>query len=295
MVSRTEKNKKTITQIEKDNIVEKHKKTLLRLFKILMITIIIIISFFLYARYIGTYGLTIREYSNVYDRLPSDYHGLKIVQISDIHYGNSTFKKELNNMKNKINKLKPDLVFFTGDLIDKDYSTNEADIKNIIDILSQIDVTVGKYAIYGEQDKEVFQNIMEKSNFIILDNRSELIYKNSSIPIYINGINDDIDKAFEKNNNGLFTISIMHEPDKIDKILESNNIDIALAGHSHNGQITIPFIGALTKTKGAKKYSEEYYKMDDTELYISSGIGTSGYPFRLFNHPSINFFRLRSK
>lgn len=301
MVSRTEKNKETITKIERENIFEKHKKIFIKIFKIISITLIIIMSFLLYSRYVSTYGLTIREYSNNYENLPKDYHGLKIIHISDIHYGSTTFKNQLNNMKNNINKLKPDIVVFSGDLIDKNYQYKEQDINTIIEILSKIDSTIGKYATEGNQDKEEFENIMQKSGFTILNNTSDLIYKNTTTPIYINGIgsssknNNDIPKAFEKNNKDIFTITIMHEPDNIDEILESYNVDIALAGHSHNGQVRLPFIGAIVKNQGAKKYYNEYYKINNTDLYISGGIGTSTLPFRLFNRPNINFYRLRCK
>ena len=68
-----------------------------------------------------------------------------------------------------------------------------------------------------------------------------------------------------------------------------------IAGHSHNGQIILPLIGPLMKKEGAKKYVSSYYKINNTNLYISGGIGNSKYQFRLLNHPSINFYRLRTK
>ena len=68
--------------------------------------------------------------------------------------------------------------------------------------------------------------------------------------------------------------------------------NLILAGHSHNGQIRLPIIGGLTKFEEAKKYSNSKYNIDNTTLFISGGLGTSKYEFRLFNHPSINFYRL---
>lgn len=301
MVSRTEKNKKTINKVEFENTFDKHKKIFSRIFKIVITIAVILFSLILYSRYISTYGITIREYSNTYENLPKEYHGLKIIHISDIHYGSTTFKNQLNNMKNKINELKPDIVVFTGDLIDKDFKYQDKDINDIVSILSKVNTTIGKYAIEGNHDKEIFKQIMQKSNFIILNNTSDLIYKNTSTPIYINGIgssiknNNDIAQAFEKTNKNTFTITIMHEPDNIDKILEKYTVDIALAGHSHNGQVRLPFIGVIAKNQDAKKYYNEYYRINNTDLYISGGLGTSTLPFRLFNRPSINLYRLRCK
>lgn len=300
MISRTEKNKKTINKVEFENTFEKHKKIFLKIFKIVITIAIILFSLVLYSRYIATSGIIVKEYSNTYETLPNEYHGLKIIHISDIHYGNTTFKNQLNNMKNKINELKPDIIIFTGDLVDKDFQYQDKDINDIVSILSKINSSIGKYATKGNQDTEIFEQIMQKSNFTLLNNNSDFIYKNTNTPIYINGIgssiknDNNIEKAFEKNNKDTFTITIMHEPDNIDEILEKYNVDLALAGHSHNGQVRLPFIGSIIKNQGAKKYDYEYYKINNTDLYISGGLGTSTLPFRLFNRPSINLYRLRS-
>ena len=64
------------------------------------------------------------------------------------------------------------------------------------------------------------------------------------------------------------------------------------AGHSHNGQINIPYIKKLLLPEGSKKYYNNYYKVNNTNLYISSGLGESNINFRLFNKPSINFYRI---
>ncbi len=83
----------------------------------------------------------------------------------------------------------------------------------------------------------------------------------------------------------------MHEPDFINEI-DYNTFNLILAGHSHNGQIRLPFIGAIILPPGAKKYYKEYYKLNNTDLFISSGLGTSNLDIRLFNKPSFNFYRI---
>lgn len=106
----------------------------------------------------------------------------------------------------------------------------------------------------------------------------------------------DIDLAFsyDKEDN-LYTISLLHEPDVIDNIISKYKVDLALAGHSHNGQVRLPKIGAILKVEEGKKYPNERYNVDGTELFVSGGLGTSMYEFRFFNRPSINLYRLTTK
>ena len=97
---------------------------------------------------------------------------------------------------------------------------------------------------------------------------------------------------FNDNSDISYKIILVHEPDYIDNILTSYNVNLVLAGHSHNGQINIPYIKNFFLPYGSRKYYENYYKVNDTDLYISSGIGESSVNFRLFNKPSINFYRI---
>ena len=65
-----------------------------------------------------------------------------------------------------------------------------------------------------------------------------------------------------------------------------------VSGHSHNGQVNIPYLKRLFLPKGSRKYYENYYKVNNTNLYISSGIGLSKVNLRIFDKPSINFYRI---
>ena len=82
----------------------------------------------------------------------------------------------------------------------------------------------------------------------------------------------------------------MHEPDKVVDL--QNKYDLILAGHSLNGQINIPLIKQLLLQKGSKKYYKNHYLINNTDMYISSGIGTTKFKYRLFNKPSVNLYRL---
>lgn len=303
-MTREEKSKATELKLkqEEENKLKKEKRK--KIIKRLLIFIIILISFFLYSRFISTSFLEVREYKVESDKLPESFNGFKIIQLSDIHYGSTINKKELENVIKKINELKPDLVVFTGDLISEDIELTENEQNTLISLLNSINATTGKYAVNGNHDnKEILSNILLGSNFKYLDNTYDLIYYKSENPILLTGISSSLlnesnitnSFQYQTTNNEIYTISLFHEPDQIDNILSQYKTDLALSGHSHNGQIRLPFIGAIVKMEGAKKYANEYYQINNTKLYISGGLGTSIVKYRLFNHPSINLFRLYKK
>lgn len=268
--------------------------------KILIIIFLILILFGLWARYINTKGLKVKEYGIVNKNLPSSFHGLKIVHFSDVLYGNTTNLDDLKNIVTKINELKADIVFFTGDLIDKNAKISEKELSNITKELQKIETTLYKYAISGDNDLSIYneyKSTIENAGFILLNNSNELLYYKSETPVKIVGLTDtsDLENAFKEDSPAQsFSIVLMHKPDNVD-ILEAYQPNLAFAGHSLGGQIKIPLLGGIIKKDGASKYLADYYKVHNTELYISNGIGTENFKFRTFNKPSINFYRLYNK
>ncbi|MDD4298174.1 MAG: metallophosphoesterase [Bacilli bacterium] len=292
----------------------KRKYRLKKKYKIIIITLTILTLILLWSRYISTSGLIIKEYKVVNDNLPTSFDGLKIVHLSDIHYGRTIKQKELKHMVNEINEINPNLIFFTGDLIDRDIKLTPSIKKEVINTLKQLAPTIGKYAVAGNHDLAFkdFDNILTASGFINLTNDYDLIYSNKYETIYIAGLESEIvgkpnaDKATqylnniqdkdetESYNNPSYKILLLHTPDTI-KLVDKYDFNLVLAGHSHNGQIRLPIIGAITKPQGAKQFYNPYYKINNTDLYISGGLGTSTMNFRLFNKPSFNFYRLVKK
>lgn len=269
----------------------------------------------LYSRFIGTTGLKIKEYKITNEKLPSSFYGLKIVHISDLHYGRTVNTKQLDKVVKEINLLKPDVIVLTGDLLDQEESLTDQDILDLTKLLSKLNTTIGKFAIAGEDDfdSDAWSTIIKESNFVNLNDTYELIYFQDQEPILIAGLSTNLkgtknakDKilpindyiASIQNNEDIhiphYKILLMHEPDYVDQITP-DNFDLILAGHSHNGQIRFPFLGAIIKPVGAKTYYDEYYQLNQTDFYISSGLGTSEFDFRLWNRPSINFYRLTNK
>lgn len=305
-MTREELNQKKQKDITSEVRRSKQKRIVLFLLKVIMILFILSVSFYLFNQYISTKMIIVKEERIINQKIPTSFDGLKIVQFSDLHYGSTIFIDEVKDLVGLINLRKPNIVVFTGDLVDEKYNLSSEEQENLISALSNIHADIGKYAISGEDDGESFMTIFNQSDFIILNNDYDLVYNDSNNPILVVGISSslqglsDIDKAFgyfnsEAYDSNIYTITLLHEPDLIDEINNRYKSDLFLAGHSHNNSINYPWGGSPYKIEGALKYNTEYYEIDGSQLYISSGIGTDGYGIRLLCFPSINFFRLSSK
>lgn len=273
------------------------------------ITLIIIVAAFLsYSRYISTSGILVKEYKVSNNKVSSNFHGMKIIHLSDIHFGRTVDKVKLEAIRDKVNRLNPDIIVLTGDLFDKDNILSSEDQAIVTDVLNGMNAKLGKYAIMGNHDfkHDYFTAIISNAGFTNLNNKFELVYNLSSTPIIIAGLNSNIkdDTLISKKLEGLtkeleanvalkdvYKILLMHEPDYIDN-MNYSTFDLVLAGHTHGGQVRFPLVGAVVLPPGGKKYYDEYYKLDNTDLYVSSGLGTSNINFRFLNRPSFNFYRI---
>lgn len=292
-------------QRSKAKIEKERKKKRKKFFKFLIVFVIILISFlFVWGKFIEP-GILVSNDGVISDKdIPSSFNGLKMVQFSDVHYGTGFDEKRFDNLVSKINSYKPDIVVFTGDLIDKNYNESSDDIKLITKYLSKIDSRLGKYAVLGNHDynSDSFDDIMYDSGFMVLKNNYDTVYYLENDPILIYGV-DDVTYGSPRldvlNSNDVskikYRIVIMHEPDFIDEFVNDYNVNLVLAGHSHNGQVNVPYLKNFILPKYSKKYFEKYYKVGNTDMYVSNGVGNSLYDFRLFNFPSINVFRFEKK
>lgn len=272
----------------------------------ILILLLIFFSILIYSRFIGTIGLKTNEISYKTKSISESYDGLKIVHFSDLHYKKVITEKRVKELIKEIKKIKPDIIIFTGDLLDKDYKLTSKDIDFLIKELSQIESKYGNFAIIGDNDynqEETVKNIYIQSNFTLLDNSYSIIHNENNDLIFIGGLStsiyeeaniDEVMNYFNNNPDINYKIILTHEPDYIDTILNKyNNIDLILSSHSINGSINIPIIKRLFLPKGAKKYFNPHYKINNTDIYISNGIGVNNINFRLFNHPMVNFYRIK--
>ena len=275
-------------------------------FKILLFFFFLILSILLYSRYIETTSIIVKENKVVNSNVPEAFYGYKVVQLSDIHYKTTIGREELENIVKKVNRIKPDIVIISGDLLDSNTNYTDNDINNIIKILNNVDCE-HKYIITGEDDlNDLFSHIIEKVDFKLLDNTYDIIYNGDYSPILVGGLStmsddknanekvSDIEDAISTYDTK-YNILIIHEPAIIEDINYSN-YQLVLAGHTHNGQINIPGIKSLfMPDSNNSSYTDTYYKKDNTDLYISTGLGTTKIKARLFNKPTINLYRLVNK
>ena len=277
MKSRLEKNKKKINEIDK----EKRQKKAKIIIKITSIILVSIFSLLCFSMFIGAKYLVVKEVKITNDKLPNSFHGLKIVQFSDLLYP-SFNEKDLDNLKNKINELKPDIIVFTGNIKRIDYELTKNDISILSKFFNSLESSMNKYAVYGTNDKN-FLDILENS-FTILDNKESIIYNKEIENIKIIGFNSNNVDTSKISDGSNYNICLINNPDNINKIKDV--CDLTLAGNTLGGEIKIPFYkGILTNNKYYKDYYKEY------NMYISNGIGNN-YKVRLFNQPSISLDRL---
>lgn len=306
-MTREQLNEEKQQEIFKEQNKEIIKKIVKKVMKIFLIILVIGTIFFSYTTYVSSVKIKVREYRITEKKIPASFNGLKIIQLTDLHYGTTMFNENVKDIVKMTNDRKPDLIVFTGDLIDKNYKLTNKEQEEIIKELKKLSASLGKYAIIGDEDNEKTNTILNQANFTILKNESELIYQKNNEPILLVGLssnskNQNIEKAYsyfkqDVFNSNIYTITLLHEPDTVDDIIGAYNSDLFLAGHSNNGNIRLPFVKySLFKVDGAKKYDQDYYNLGNSKLYISSGLGTTNQSnIRLFCRPSINFFRLSNQ
>lgn len=278
MLSREEKNKKYVDEIKKEKTIKISKIVL----KTLGIVIIIFTIIFLYLYFLGVRGLKTKEYIINDTRIPDTFNGIKVLHFSDLLYGSTINDKSVVKIKEEINLINPDIVFFTGNIVSQDYTMSEEDIKSLNSFFKDIPYTIGKYAVMGDVDNTSFSLIMENTGFTIIDNNVVDIY-NGKDKITLVGISNQNDKDF-KNVDG-YTITLINNYDNYIKYHISSNI--VLAGHNLGGEIRLFNLPIL----GTDKHLNNYYEEGMTKIYISSGLGTKNH-MRLMNKPSLNVYRL---
>jgi len=256
-----------------------------------------------YSRDIEPSSLKITEELISSNKLNRAFNNFKIIQFSDTHIGFHYSLEQFKKLTQRINNLKPDMIVFTGDLVDEpnNYNWN----MEFTEILQSLDAPYGKYWIYGNHDHggygtEIIREVMEQSNFQLLQNTHAVIEKDGA-KITVAGIDDvmlgnpDLDAALQGTDSNLFTMLLAHEPDYAENT-KRYPVDVQLSGHSHGGQIRFPLIGDLYTPAYAENYVQGKYSLNhgNLSLYVNSGIGTTRLPYRFLCKPELHVYTLNA-
>ena len=295
-MTREEVNENLQEDIDLEEKIKNRKKIVLNIIKIIILIIVLFILFFFINKYINTGIIKVSEHRIINEKIPDNFNGIKIIQVSDIKYGSNINNDDIKKLVKIINERKPDIVLYTGNLIDDEYKLDSKEREKIINNLQKIDASLGKYAVYGDEDKEDFMTIMNQSGFTILNNSKDLIYNEGNTPITLVGLDiyskSNLNEAFKDINNSFYTIVIANSDYYVDDLIKFKPNLVLVGGNSH-GYIRLPGIGGLIR--GEHKYTNPYYEKEGIKIYVSSGIGTDNIGIRFNNLPSINFFRISNK
>jgi hypothetical protein len=258
----------------------------------------------LYAGEISRHELSIEQHTIKLERLPEAFRGVRIVQISDFHYAEFTEAYFLREMVQQVNRLQPDLVLLTGDFISfgpLPYSYARTHMPECAAILSGI-TCPQRWAILGNHDTQVGPEYvigpLRDHGIPVLRNQYHPIERDGG-RLWLAGLgsaclNDSFpDRGIPRQAIGGKDpiIVLAHEPDILPEIARYN-VDLMLSGHTHGGQIRIPFLPPLILPDFGKNFVEGLFRHGGTQLYVNRGIGAVGAPFRLNCPPEITVLTL---
>ena len=237
--------------------------------------------------------------------LPDPFHGYRIVQLSDIHLDEFTEPFFLEHIVHRVNSLNPDLVLLTGDFITRGsltFVSSDHAAHRCAEIISTLTSPL-RYAILGNHDVSVSASLVVEA----LTSKSTPVLVNQHVPIerkgsriWLCGADDpgtshpDLNLTIPAKPDGP-VILMAHAPDYADNVVRHPRgplVDLMLSGHSHGGQIRLPFGGPLILPPLGEKYVEGHFHFNQMQLYVNRGIGTVGLPFRLNCPPEITVITL---
>ncbi|MBO0780062.1 MAG: metallophosphoesterase [Ktedonobacteraceae bacterium] len=247
----------------------------------------------------GTFGyMTLFEPANIdvevmpllLPRLEAEFHGYRIAQLSDIHVDNSWMDlARLQYIVNLTNQQRPDLIVITGDFVTRYYS----DAPAILAALGGLEARDGVLAILGNHDywsgADWVRSIIKPLGIQDLTNTYHTIKRRNGATLHLVGIDDLWPKPrlrypITQNKPALQQITdrmpdkgaailLAHEPDFADITAANGRFDLQLSGHSHGGQVNVPFIGPPITPALGQKYASGLYHVGSLLQYTNRGLG----------------------
>jgi len=267
--------------------------------------------------FLNKYRYQINRLQLAFENLPDAFRGLKIVHISDIHSGSFTDKDAVRRGVNKIIQEKPDLILFTGDLV----NDRATEMHEYIEVFGELKAPLGVYSVLGNHDygdyvrwenEEAKQsnlrdlmNVHSKMGWRLLMNEHAVLEKNGD-QIALLGIENwgargnfsrygKMDKAYPGTENYPFKILLSHDPSHWDAQVRTQykDIDLMLAGHTHGMQFGLELPGVKwSPVQYMYKQWAGLYESENQKLYVNRGFGFLGYPGRVGILPEITVIEL---
>lgn len=276
--------------------------------KPLKITLIFLLILLVILACLAFYSFRIEPFNlrvNQFNLSKNKSNPLKLVQFSDTHIKPDFTAKNFEKVVDLINQQNPDIVVFTGDLYD--HAQKYSDNQNIINLLQKIKANHLKLAVYGNHDyfnvrskdqgKSLnYSEIMKQSGFRVLKQTSE-IFEIKGKKIFVAGLENDRSKTPKKfanpnNKNADYNILLCHQPFLYEPYKEYN-YNLILCGHTHGGQINIPFISKILARENNSNFFAGLYDLgENKKLYTNIGIGTTRISARFRAVPEISVFSL---
>ncbi|MEN2767925.1 metallophosphoesterase [Ornithinibacillus xuwenensis] len=244
--------------------------------------------------YIDTNVMKVNKVQFHNEKIPADSE-FTILQISDLH--NKEFGQNNEKLIQTVKKENADIIVLTGDLISRD-TNNFSNVFMLVEKITALNKHV--YFVTGnhEWDHTNTRNFVEglqERNVTVLNNQSSSI-KIGQVIINLVGIDDvstnheNMSAAFVNVDKTNYTVLLSHAPNVVEEY-EDISADLILSGHTHGGQIRVPFIGAIVAPdQGLLPQLEKgTYEINENQfLYIDSGLGTSVAPVRFLNQSQVS-------
>ena len=250
------------------------------------------------------YGVALRRRMVVVTRLRLElpgldpaFDGFRIVQLSDLHVGSHCPRARVDGWVQRANALEPDLVALTGDYVTSGVRFHD----DIAAALGELRASEGVFAVMGNHDYfgegEPMMTMMGERGITLLRNEHVVIERGGAT-MCLAGVDDvytqriDIDAALEGRDEAAPLVVLAHDPKSFAK-LARRGAALVLSGHTHWGQVAVPFLARrLNYNALHMRHHAGLYRLDDAQLYVSSGLGTTGPPIRLGAPPEIAVIEL---
>ena len=267
-----------------------------RIWRRIGIWMLLILLFFAMA-YGANNRIEVTKYTYETDALSVSFNGFRIVHLTDLH--NKVFAEENEALLREVRALEPDIIVLTGDFID---ASNHTNVEDALLFMRQIPEVAPTYYVYGNHEhylsKEVLSSFEEKIKEYgvhFLYNETVQIESQTGQTLSLIGLDDlslqaNILKTLADEAPDDFQILLAHEPQYLRTYYAETGVDLVFSGHAHAGQWRIPFThqGLYAPDQGfLPEFTDGVYTEGDTTMYLSRGLGNSGFPLRLFNHPEI--------